>query len=426
MSDVKEEVKNKLKNLLKHNYPFTMIDDFIDYEDYNTGVETLCFIYETEEIPNSDAINAKTVNDMHNILKPTIEYFKSLNCYTERSDYFNYSYGISIKFFKENGLLENIGLLHLFYDEEGCIMDHYTFCNEESFQKYKKIPFIIQLKFLYHYERDEQEHESENEDEDEQEHENENEDDEIINYQQTFKSNECVICLTNPPNVLFCNCGHICICKECKELKTFSTCPVCKTENNIIRKLDKIFFFILFSKLFKTFCKMCVVKYKVKNLFKNKYPFRREFREVYKGELNIVYETQNTLTAKALNLKTFHDIGNMVKPTIKYFKSLKLYKEKIDYVEYNYQILIRFEEQIEFLDFVEIVNVSDNRKDGYNFRYIEYDYINFEEYKDKPFFIRIELSYPEKYNMQEEKEGITHVSPGYEIVANVVPFSIPD
>ena len=228
-----------------------MIDDFIDFE-YNTSMETLCFIYETEEIPNSDAINAKTVNDMHNILKPTIEYFKSLNCYTERSNYFNYSYGISIKFFKENGLLENIDLLYLFYDEEGCIIDHYTFCNEKSFQKYKKIPFIIQLKFLYHYEIDEQEHESENEneDEDEQEHENENEDeqehesesenedDEIINYQQTFKSNKCVICLTNSPNILFCNCGHICICIECSKIKTLRICPISKTENTIIRKLE--------------------------------------------------------------------------------------------------------------------------------------------------------------------------------------------
>ena len=30
-----------------------------------------------------------------------------------------------------------------------------------------------------------------------------------INANQTFKSNECVICVTNQPNVLFCNCGHI-------------------------------------------------------------------------------------------------------------------------------------------------------------------------------------------------------------------------
>ena len=252
MSDVKE-VKDKLKNLLKHNYPFTMIDDFIcDYEVYNSGVETACCIYETEKIPNTDAINVKTVNDMHNILKPTIEYFKSLWCYTERSDYFEYSYRIHIKSFKENGFLGHIYLMDLFYDKEGCIMDHYTFCSEESFQKCTKIPFSIRLEFFYYYEKDEQEHESENEnededeqeheneneDEDEQEHESENEDDEIINYQQTFKSNECVICLTNSPNILFCNCGHICICIKCSKIKNLRICPICKTENTIIRKLE--------------------------------------------------------------------------------------------------------------------------------------------------------------------------------------------
>ena len=60
----------------------------------------------------------------------------------------------------------------------------------------------------------------------------------IINSSQTFKNKECVICLTNPPNVLFCNCGHIAICTECKKLEEFKTCPFCKTENKIIRILE--------------------------------------------------------------------------------------------------------------------------------------------------------------------------------------------
>ena len=41
-----------------------------------------------------------------------------------------------------------------------------------------------------------------------------------INAVQTFKSNECVICLTNQPNILFCNCGHIAICEECERVKS--------------------------------------------------------------------------------------------------------------------------------------------------------------------------------------------------------------
>ena len=72
----------------------------------------------------------------------------------------------------------------------------------------------------------------------------------IINAGQTFKSDECVICLTKELNILFCNCGHLCLCEECDEKHSVSvinsscifcdnvvtiTCPVCKTENTIKR-----------------------------------------------------------------------------------------------------------------------------------------------------------------------------------------------
>ena len=60
----------------------------------------------------------------------------------------------------------------------------------------------------------------------------------IINSSQSFKSEECVICLTNPPNVLFCNCGHLCLCSECEKLKISNKCPICKIENKIIRVLN--------------------------------------------------------------------------------------------------------------------------------------------------------------------------------------------
>ena len=60
----------------------------------------------------------------------------------------------------------------------------------------------------------------------------------IINSSQCFKSGECVICLTNLPNVLFCNCGHICFCSECEKLKNSNLCPICKIENKIIRVLN--------------------------------------------------------------------------------------------------------------------------------------------------------------------------------------------
>ena len=44
-----------------------------------------------------------------------------------------------------------------------------------------------------------------------------------------------LLCLERIPNVLFCLCGHICICEKCNEIKKLNSCPICKTENNILR-----------------------------------------------------------------------------------------------------------------------------------------------------------------------------------------------
>ena len=58
-----------------------------------------------------------------------------------------------------------------------------------------------------------------------------------INDFKTFKSDQCVICLEKEPKVLFCNCGHICICKKCASHR-YSNCPVCKKENTILRIIE--------------------------------------------------------------------------------------------------------------------------------------------------------------------------------------------
>ena len=55
--------------------------------------------------------------------------------------------------------------------------------------------------------------------------------------EKTFKSDQCVICLEEEPKVLFCNCGHICICEKCI-LHRYDNCPVCKKENTILRMIE--------------------------------------------------------------------------------------------------------------------------------------------------------------------------------------------
>ena len=60
----------------------------------------------------------------------------------------------------------------------------------------------------------------------------------VINLFKIFKSEECIICMDKKPSVLFCNCGHLCECEECYKLKSLSACPICKTDNEIIRTLE--------------------------------------------------------------------------------------------------------------------------------------------------------------------------------------------
>ena len=67
--------------------------------------------------------------------------------------------------------------------------------------------------FTYEEENQTEEYEPEDEEDEEEE--------EVINVTKTFKTEECVICIENGPNILFCNCGHLCrsICNNCLEFK---------------------------------------------------------------------------------------------------------------------------------------------------------------------------------------------------------------
>ena len=60
----------------------------------------------------------------------------------------------------------------------------------------------------------------------------------VINLFKIFKSDECIICMDDKPNILFCNCGHLCICGKCYKIKIPSICPICKMDNEIIRMLE--------------------------------------------------------------------------------------------------------------------------------------------------------------------------------------------
>ena len=58
-----------------------------------------------------------------------------------------------------------------------------------------------------------------------------------INIRST-REDMCCVCLTKPPNVMFSNCGHLCLCEECNDRLNSNhnfeadnlKCPMCRTE----------------------------------------------------------------------------------------------------------------------------------------------------------------------------------------------------
>ena len=158
------------------------------------------------------------ISDVYKHLKPII--------------YYVYSYTIKKKFFRENFILI-----------EDDIIIKYSYENDNNEVYIKNLEVVLTT----HYDFQDVDYDFYFEALGELEENNElvvsrvepiNEEVKIINSSQTYKSEECVICLSNSPNVLFCNCGHIAICTECDKLKDSNACPVCKTENTILRVIE--------------------------------------------------------------------------------------------------------------------------------------------------------------------------------------------
>ena len=40
---------------------------------------------------------------------------------------------------------------------------------------------------------------------------------------------DCVVCLTNPRNVILLSCGHVCVCADCAEMLPSNRCPMCRS-----------------------------------------------------------------------------------------------------------------------------------------------------------------------------------------------------
>ena len=51
-----------------------------------------------------------------------------------------------------------------------------------------------------------------------------------ISIKEPYYIDECVICLSNKPDILFTNCMHHCVCLECETINPFESCHYCKNK----------------------------------------------------------------------------------------------------------------------------------------------------------------------------------------------------
>ena len=190
-----------IENLFKHRYPFVELESeewnnrIFEHPNYNE-------IYETKEVKPKGC-----VKDFIDGILPFVSYLQSSN---------------NIK--KVKGLTYDKSIYSILTFIEGkiwgcpiCIIhDNFNFfirycCNDHRNASYPKEYLRIGL-WVKHFHRPM----------------------EIKKYEleeyptNAYKINQCVICLTNPSNILYNPCLHVCVCSRCNDKGEFKNCPYCR------------------------------------------------------------------------------------------------------------------------------------------------------------------------------------------------------
>ena len=211
----------EVENLFKHKNPFNL---FSTWDDLYGRFEIKGFIYKTKKIQNGSTIDIYCIDDLFERVKPFVAYFIStLNTTTLPGyQYFNSVFDIDIKSFdlKYDLGFSYIKLIHLEmeYTRNNLDFGDVNFLKYDPYDTYFQKPFEIHIDIHNYYEPVDLEDENEDESEDES-----------ITL-KTFRENNCVICLTNKPGILFYDCIHLCVCHECEKTKPFKKYPCCRTK----------------------------------------------------------------------------------------------------------------------------------------------------------------------------------------------------
>ena len=201
MKSLDEVIRNKL--LISKNYE--RVFDFINPLDLELNELTIFIIYNVE---------CGNIIEFIKLVTPFLCYISSLLKYEHGELYLNDKIYIKLEFHELQG--EYILDLFKINDENG--IERIKECIEYFNGFYMTFTKKFNAYFVIY--DDSEENDSYND---------------YINADKTFKTEECLLCYGDKPGVLFCGCGHLCVCKECIKYYESYKCPICKNINkNII------------------------------------------------------------------------------------------------------------------------------------------------------------------------------------------------
>ena len=203
MKTLEQVIQNKF--LLSKNHK--RVYDFINPSDLTLDELTAFIIYNME---------CKNIIEFIKLVTPLICYISSLLKYEDSDLYIDGKILVQLEFQESQGeyILDTLKI----NDENG--IESIRKCIEYSNNNGFYLTFTRKFDAYFIIYNDSDENDSYNQ---------------HINANKTFKMEECLICVENEPNVLFCGCGHLCVCEECIRYYESYKCPVCKNINKNIR-----------------------------------------------------------------------------------------------------------------------------------------------------------------------------------------------
>ena len=161
-------------------------------------------------------------------IKPFLYYLGSKDANREGDGYLfttDLSVGLFWKYKKGNDEYDfnyiRLGIVYINNNGPNLFFDTFYSCDNVDYRELEK-PFEIHIDVSQRYDSDESEDESVDESEDESVDESEDEEDEEdttpVAISKPFKEDQCVICQTNKPSLLFTDCLHYCVCLKCEEV----------------------------------------------------------------------------------------------------------------------------------------------------------------------------------------------------------------